>query len=255
MILLDELVEFLRDYMGDAATAARVDQHMANGLQVRGRDEVHTLVTGVSASVRFFEAALALGCDALLVHHSINMPTSILFDRIFSQRLRFLWDHNLSLIGYHYLLDSHAEIGNNAQIIRALGGQLLEPYPPDGWGWLGEIQGGGARDELLAQCTDLFSQEGVQYPFGPDRVSRLVVVSGAGAPRPSEMEWLMGHQIDLFITGEPREWNRELFREAGISFVAAGHYFTERVGVQALGDLLQSHFDLEVEFLDLPNEV
>jgi putative NIF3 family GTP cyclohydrolase 1 type 2 len=83
----------------------------------------------------------------------------------------------------------------------------------------------------------------------------MVVVSGGGAPGPSEMEWLIQHQVDLFITGEPHEWNRELFREAGISFVAAGHYFTERIGVQALGDELRGRFDVEVKFLDLPNRV
>jgi dinuclear metal center YbgI/SA1388 family protein len=255
MILLDELMTFLHDTMGDAEAAARIDHYMANGLQVRGRDQVRVIVTGVSASIRFFEEAVALGADALLVHHSINMPANILFDRIFSQRLRYLWDHDLSLIGYHYLLDSHPEIGNNAQIIKTLGGQLVDPYLSDGWGWVGEIEGGAERDVLLARCADLFSQEGVQYPFGQDRVRRMVVVSGGGAPRPDEMEWLMQQQIDLFITGEPREWSRELFHEAGISFVAAGHYFTERIGVQALGDVLQNRFDVDVKFLDLPNPV
>lgn len=255
MILLDELMTFLNTYMGDAEAAARIDQFMANGLQVRGRDEVQTIVTGVSASLRFFEEALALDADTLIVHHSLNMPASIHFDRIFSQRLRYLWDHDLSLIGYHYLLDSHPEVGNNAQIIKALGGHLVEPFPPDGWGWVGEIQGGAERDDLLARCTHLFSQEGVQYPFGPELVQRMVVVSGAGAPRPGEMEWISQHQVDLFITGEPREWNRELFREAGISFVAAGHYHTERIGIQALSDVLRNRLDVDVKFLDLPNPV
>lgn len=255
MILLDDLMAFLNKYMGDAQAAARVDQYMANGLQVRGRDEVNTIVTGVSASLRFFEEAVAVGADALIVHHSLNMPSSIHFDRIFSRRLRYLWDHDLSLIGYHYLLDSHPEIGNNAQIIKALGGRPVEPYPPEGWGWVGEIEGGAERDALLARCTDLFSQEGVQYPFGPERVRKLVAVSGSGAPRPGEMEWLIQHQIDLFITGEPREWNRELFREAGISFAAGGHYHTERIGIQALSDVLQRRLDVTVRFLDLPNSV
>jgi dinuclear metal center YbgI/SA1388 family protein len=255
MIRLDELMAFLDATMGDAQATARIDPHMANGLQVRGRDEVHTLVTGVSASLHFFEEALALGADALLVHHSINMPASIHFDPIFSRRLRYLWEHDLSLIGYHYLLDSHAELGNNAQIIKALGGQPVEPYPPDGWGWVAEFEGDAGRDELLARCTELFSQAGEHYPFGPDRVRRMVVLSGGGAPRSNQMAWLIDHHIDLYITGEPREWNRELFREAGISFVAAGHYFTERIGVQALGDMLHTCLEVDVKFLDLPNRV
>jgi putative NIF3 family GTP cyclohydrolase 1 type 2 len=130
MIPIDELMTFLNTYIGDTESAASIDPIMANGLQVRGRDQVHTIVTGVSASLRFFEEALKLDADALIVHHSINMPASIHFDQLFSRRLRYLWDHDLSLIGYHYLLDSHPEVGNNAQIIKKLGGE------PVGAGWV-----------------------------------------------------------------------------------------------------------------------
>jgi putative NIF3 family GTP cyclohydrolase 1 type 2 len=69
------------------------------------------------------------------------------------------------------------------------------------------------------------------------------------------MEGLIRDKVDLYITGEPHEWNRELFREAGISFFAGGHYNTEKLGVLALGEVIRGQFDVEVEFLDLPNEV
>ena len=101
---------------------------------------------GTETILGALEKALALDPDALIVHHSLNMPASIHFDRIFSRRLRYLWDHDLSLIGYHYLLDSHPDIGNNAQIIKKLGGHVVKPYPPDGWGWVGEIEGGAERE-------------------------------------------------------------------------------------------------------------
>jgi putative NIF3 family GTP cyclohydrolase 1 type 2 len=57
------------------------------------------------------------------------------------------------------------------------------------------------------------------------------------------------------MTGEPHEWNRDLFREAGISLFAGGGYNTEKLGVLALGEVIRREFDVEVEFLDLPNEV
>jgi dinuclear metal center YbgI/SA1388 family protein len=255
MVTLDELVAFLDTYLGRTELVARIDPHMANGLQVRGRESVQVVITGVSASLRFFAEAVASGADAMIVHHALNLPAGIHLDHVFSRRLRYLFEHELSLIGYHYLLDSHPELGNNAQIIRKLGGTLVEPYPPDGWGWVGELEGGVERDALLNRCTALFSQHGVHYSFGPDRVQRVVALSGAGAPRAADMEWLMSHHIDLFITGEPREYNRELFREAGISLVAAGHYHTERLGIQALSEVLRRNLDVAVEFLDLPNSV
>ena len=44
-------------------------------------------------------------------------------------------------------------------------------------------------------------------------------------------------------------------REAGIHFVAAGHYATEVFGVRALGDLLAERFGIDHRFVDLPNPV
>ena len=69
------------------------------------------------------------------------------------------------------------------------------------------------------------------------------------------MEWLIRRRIDLFVTGEPREYCREMFREAGITLVAAGHYPSERLGVLALTDVLRRELDAQVHFLDLPNPV
>ncbi|RME44156.1 MAG: Nif3-like dinuclear metal center hexameric protein [Caldilineae bacterium] len=257
MVLLDDLIAFLNDFMGYSDDVPRIDSYLPNGLQVAGAPEIHKIATGVSANRQLFERAVAAGAQAVLVHHGMNPPSSVHFhaDRVFTARLKYLWAHNLSLIGYHYLLDRHPQVGHNACIIRALGGEPLEPYGKDGWGWLGEIEGGGDRDALLAKCRDLFQGNGVYYPFGAPTVRRIVSLAGSGAPRPGDYEWLTTHAVDLFITGEPREWNRELCREAGISMVAGGHYNTEIIGLHELSRVIRQHFDVDIEFIDLPNEV
>ena len=252
MIPLNQLMAFLNDFMGDVGDK---DPYMPNGLQVRGREEVKLLATGVSASMGLFEEAVTNGADALLVHHGMNLPPGMLLDTIFTQRLRFLLEHNLSLIAYHYLLDSHHEVGHNVQIIKGLGAQPTEPYGEGGWGWYGEFDNPVALDHLVQECQRLFGQVRASYPFGPAQVHRLVAVSGKGAPGHAEMEGLIRDKVDLYVTGEPHEWNRELFREAGISFFAGGHYNTEKLGVLALGEVISGQFDVEVAFLDLPNEV
>lgn len=48
---------------------ARFQDYCPNGLQVEGRGRVSLLVSGVTASQAFLEAALAAGADAVLVHH------------------------------------------------------------------------------------------------------------------------------------------------------------------------------------------
>jgi dinuclear metal center YbgI/SA1388 family protein len=252
MVALNALMTFLNDFMGEAGDK---DPYMPNGLQVRGKEEVKIIAIGVSTSLRLFQEAVAHDADALLVHHGLNLPPGTLFDTIFTQRVRFLFEHELSLIGYHYLLDSHAEVGHNVQIIRRLGAEPAEPYGKDGWGWYGEFATPAALDHLAAECQRLFGQARASYLFGPSQVQRIVAMSGKGAPNPGDMESLIRAKVDLYITGEPHEWNRELFREAGISFIAGGHYNTEKLGVLALGDVLRHQFDVEVEFIDLPNEI
>jgi dinuclear metal center YbgI/SA1388 family protein len=257
MVLLTDLTSFLQDFMEYDDTVPRIDSYLANGLQVAGEPEIHKIVTGVSANLRLFEKAVAAEAQALLVHHSMNPPASVHFeqDTIFNNRLKFLWRHNLSLIGYHYLLDRHPQVGHNACIIRALGGEPIAPYGKDGWGWLGEIPGGADRAALLDKCRSLFHNNGFYYPFGSQTVHKVVSLSGSGAPRPGDYDWLAANDIGLFITGEPREWNQELCREAGISMVAGGHYNTEIIGLEALSNVIKAQFEVEIEFIDVPNAV
>ncbi len=252
MVTLSDLMSFLDDFMGDVGDK---DPYMPNGLQVRGREEIKLLATGVSASLRLFEQAASRQADALLVHHGMNLPPGQLLDTIFTKRVSFLLEHDLSLIAYHYLLDSHLEVGHNVQILRGLGAKPTEHYGEGGWGWYGEFEKPVALDHLAAECERMFGQLRASYLFGPSEVRRVVAVSGKGAPNPGDMERLIREKVDLYVTGEPHEWIRELFREAGISFVAGGHYNTEKPGVLALGDVIRDRFDVEVEFVDLPNEV
>jgi dinuclear metal center YbgI/SA1388 family protein len=252
MVTLSDLMSFLDDFMGEAGDK---DPYMPNGLQVRGREEIELLATGVSASLRLFEEAVSRQADALLVHHGMNLPPGQLLDTIFTKRVRFLLEHDLSLIAYHYLLDSHPEVGHNVRILRGLGAEPTEPYGEGGWGWYGEFEKPVALDHVAAECERMFGQLRANYLFGPSEVRWVVAVSGKGAPNPGDMEGLIREKVDLYVTGEPHEWNRELFREAGISFVAGGHYNTEKPGVLALSEVIRERFDVEVEFIDLPNEV
>jgi putative NIF3 family GTP cyclohydrolase 1 type 2 len=83
-------------------------------------------------------------------------------------------------------------------------------------------------------------------------VHRVAIVSG-GAARYLTDAAAQGY--DVYITGEPAEPSQALSRELDITFVAAGHHATEKLGVQALTEELANRFNLEWEFIDLPNPV
>ena len=100
------------------------------------------------------------------------------------------------------------------------------------------------------------SNRKVIYSSGNKKIKKAVAISGKGAPIASAMQELIDEKIDLYITGEVHEWNRELFKEAKINFIAGGHYATEVFGVKALMKKVQENFpDVITEWIEVNNEV
>jgi putative NIF3 family GTP cyclohydrolase 1 type 2 len=61
--------------------------------------------------------------------------------------------------------------------------------------------------------------------------------------------------LDAMISGEPSEPAMAEAREAGVTFVAGGHYATETLGVRRLGELLAERFGVDHRFVDVQNPV
>jgi putative NIF3 family GTP cyclohydrolase 1 type 2 len=90
------------------------------------------------------------------------------------------------------------------------------------------------------------------FAHGPERIERAAIVTGGAARHLAEAA---REGYDLLLTGEPDEPTLHTAKELGIHFVAGGHYATERVGIQALTRRLADEFDLDWQFVDLPNPV
>ncbi len=260
MIFLTDLTEYLDDFLhfDKKLAVSKIDPYMTNGLIVRGNEEVEKIGFAVSASLALFQKAKEFKCEAVLVHHSFNYPPYNRYDSIFQNRISFLLKNNMSLFGFHFLLDAHPEVGNNVQILKSLGAKPTEPYIHRGnpWGWIGEFEKTENFESIVHNFNKHVSKRSIIYDFGSPKIKRIAAVSGKGAPLPGDMQALLDKRIDLFITGEVHEWNREHFREADINFIAAGHYATEKFGIQALMAKVQAKFkDIEVVWLDLVNDV
>jgi putative NIF3 family GTP cyclohydrolase 1 type 2 len=90
------------------------------------------------------------------------------------------------------------------------------------------------------------------FSYGPEEIERVAVLTG-GAARYVEQAAAEGYHC--FVTGEADEPTKHAAKEAGIHFVAGGHYATETLGVRALAAKLADEFGLQWEFVDLPNPV
>jgi dinuclear metal center YbgI/SA1388 family protein len=221
------------------------------GLQVAGARDVDRIACGVSASLELFERAAEAGAQMLLVHHGLlwDRDTSVIDDAR-RRRLKALLDAEITLAAYHLALDAHPEIGNNALLARELGVDPSERFAGIGFG--GPLAEPATVEEFAERVREALGSEPLVFAHGPERVERAAIVTG-GAGRHLAEAAREGY--DLFLTGEPEEPSLHTACELGIHFVAAGHYATERVGIQALAKRLSEHFDLEWEFIDLPNPV
>lgn len=249
----DEIIAFC-DHLLDIE---RFDDYGPNGLQVPGRSEVEKVVTGVSAHRELLARAVGSGAQMLLAHHGLFwdfLPRAL--SEQMTERLRIAIDAELSVAGYHLPLDAHREIGNNALLCRRLGLHLSErPFAEvkgRSIGAIGTSAGGLTPAQLEESVRDLLQRPPLVFDTGPETIRRIGIVSGAGA---SEIHEAVRLGLDAFVTGEPAEHAMADAKEGRVHFIAAGHYATETFGIRALGEMVAERFDVEHEFIDIPNPI
>ncbi len=229
----------------------RFPEYGPPGLQVLGAAEVTKIACGVSASLELFQRAAAIGAQLVLVHHGIfwrNEP--LVIDRRQRGRLQALFAGDLTLLGYHLALDAHPELGNSARLAAELGVEREGAF--GAFGLAGRLDPPLGIDELVARVAATVEREPLVFAHGPEPIERVAISTGAAG---FDLIQAAHEGFDLLLTGEPEEPSLHTARELGIHFVAAGHYATERLAVQALARNLAERFELEWEFLELPNPV
>jgi len=239
------------DHLDELLDPGSFGDYGPNGLQVPGTAEVTKVVTGVSAQLELFERAAAAQAQLVLCHHGIfwDFQTRAITPAM-KRRLATLFEHDISLASYHLPLDAHPEVGNNALICDALGLERGERFGDVGW--VGRSEPGIPFPEFRERCVASFGQEPLVWDAGPEVVHSVGIVSGAAH---SSLTEAISLGLDAFITGAPAEHTMADAREAGIHFLACGHYATETFGVRRLGELLEARFSIVHEFVDLPNPV
>jgi dinuclear metal center YbgI/SA1388 family protein len=222
-----------------------------NGLQVEGRATVRRLVSGVTASRDFIDAAIADGADALLVHHGLfwrgqdGRLTGWL-----GERVRRLMTAGVSLFAYHLPLDAHAELGNNAQLGRRLGLVADARFGEQDLGFIGPAGAAQQAPALAAQVQAALGRVVTCVP-GDGRPLRRVAWCTGGAQ--GYFEPAMAAGADAFITGEISEPQAHLARECGVAFIACGHHASERYGAEAVAAHVAAQLGLAHRHIDVDN--
>ena len=250
MILLTELEQ----YSNTLLTTDSIPDYAPNGVQVRGKEKVERVVSGVSACLELFQAATEWQADLILVHHGMFWDKDPrVVEGSLKKRLKWLLEDDMSLMAYHLPLDCHPQLGNNSQILQRLQLEAGEPfalYRGTHLSRMGHRQPALSLSTCVAEITALFGGEPLVLPFGPDKIQQIALCSGAA---PELLREAKQKGADLFLSGEATEYVYHFAKEEGIHYVAAGHHRTEMFGVQALGEHLASRFDLQHRFINIAN--
>ncbi len=253
---LSTLQKFLEEYLGPKP----IFDSGANGLQIKGNENIKRIALGVSANLALFEEAVKLKCDAIIVHHGLWLnDLSQHIHPYLQKRLKVLFDNNISLFGFHYLLDSNEKIGNAVSILKLLGAKNFQKFghmQNNHWGFSGELKETKSLNKIIDQCNLLFKSplyerglgDSTVFSFGKSQIKKIAVTTGSGCFSLSEAK---EKGIDLVITGDIKEPIPHLCKELEMNLIAGGHYQTEKYGIQALGEIIKKKFDVEVKFIEV----
>lgn len=261
----------LEQFLIDTFQYDNFQDYCRNGLQVEGKEEIHSIVCGVSFNLPLLQEAARLQADAILVHHGFFGKDFFTLRGVMREKIRLLLQRDISLFGIHLPLDAHEDYGNNAQLFAAIGGDGLTPFDV---GFTGQ----NPRRLSLVNILDLFHQQlhpadfsgtidereqssvllpkrrhdFVYFANGP-RIPRKIGIMSGGSAKYYHDALELG--VDTFIAGSVDEPTPAISYETGTNFVCLGHYWSEKPGIWALQHVIEHTFDVEATFVDVANMI
>lgn len=253
-VALDSLVA----YMNDLLRVVDFKDDALNGLQVdSGNHKISKVGLAVDVGYAVIQDAVKKDCDLLIAHHGLFWKGD--FHPLtgkFGEKVRHLIEGGCSLYASHLPLDANFDIGNNIELARLFRLKEIErafEHCGSLIGFIGKMPRPKTMIEVKGVLSKLKGASRIlSLPFGPKKISTVGIVSGGGSlllPKAADLG------LDLYITGEPKQFVYHEARERGINAIFAGHYATETVGVIALGRKLAERFGVKIEFLNHPTNI
>src|SRR5437588_312979 len=126
MASLSEIVSYTDDFLrvrdvGDWDNAL-------NGLQIENSGRITRLGAAVDVSTRVLAEAAKKKVDLLIVHHGLFWPGLQPVTRALRRQLHLAFENDIALYSAHLPLDIHPKVGNNAQLVEAIGLKSAQPF-------------------------------------------------------------------------------------------------------------------------------
>lgn len=247
----DAIVSFLDKEL----RTSQIRDYSCNGLQVEGSEKITKIGFSVDACIESYKQAIAENCQMLIVHHGIIWDGIRSIRGSVRNQLQFLLENNLNLYASHLPLDLHPTLGNNAGLGKILRVTNMKPfglYKGIEIGFQGKFRSPKSLDIIVQTLCESLDTECTVLPFGPKKISSIALISGGGG---TELTQSINQGIDCFVTGEPVHQNYHEALEGKVNVIYAGHYHTEKPGVQSLAKLCKKQFRIKTVFIDIPSSI
>lgn len=246
----------LLDHLNALLSPQKVRDYCPNGLQVEGKSQINTLVTGVTASQQLIDKAVEYQADAIFVHHGYFWKSeNPCITGMKRNRIQTLLANEINLFAYHLPLDVHPELGNNAQLAALLAIETdggLDANEKVAIAMKGHFDLPISPSLLKQRISQQLARQPLHEAADKTDIRTVAWCTGGGQ---QYIEQAAEQGIDAFITGEASEQTIHTAREMNIHFYAAGHHATERYGAKAVGEHLAQQFGIDVIFVDIDNPV
>lgn len=227
-----------------------------NGIQIENSapegKPVKKIAFAVDACEQTALQAAKLGADVLFVHHGLFWGHCQRITGAHYKRVSAFVKNDVALYACHLPLDANNPYGNNYGLAKRMGLKKLKPfgsYHGMVIGVKGELDEAVSAAELARRALLEGQEPFWVLPFGAEKIRTVGVISGGAA---DDVEQAVEEGLDAYFTGELDHALYHYIEEAGINFIAGGHYQTETIGVNLIKEKVENELGLETVFIDIP---
>ena len=245
-------------YMDELLSVPRIADYSNNGLQVEASQSIKKIAFAVDTSLENFKKAADGGADLLVVHHGLFWGQALLITGYVAERMRFLFENNLSLYAVHLPLDVHTELGNSVALAEAAGFTTCNWFAPEkgvNLGCLAAHPEGLPYETVLTNLQRILGSRPttvIPDSFKGKLIKKVGTVTGGGMRFGLEAAEL---GADLYISGESSHAWYHPIMECGIPTILYGHYLSETLGIKRLMEHMSKEKGCETFYIDTPTNM
>ena len=237
-------VKEIMAFMESVAPQSRKESWDNVGLLCGREDkQVRTVLVALDLFEDTANEAVEIGAELILTHHPLifHPLRSVTGNTAIGRAIFTLARHDIAAFCAHTNLDVAPE-GVNQQLAKALGLEditVIEPTEP-GWGLLrrGTVPQQSLED-FLSHVKQSLNAPGLRYAPAGNRVHQVAVGGGAcGGEWPAALK----AGCDTFVTSDVRYNDFWDARDAGLTIIDAGHFYTENPVCGYLKEALSAAF-------------